>query len=217
MFEDVKQWVEKNVKEDANLEEFMGMLPKADELPKHPEVLPFFDSAVTSAVKNHDRRFQEEKLPDIKKSMRDELMKELHPEETPQDAVIRELREKVEASERRDRANQVKSQLRRKYTELDLSSMGVKVDYAEGFAAFGEEAESMLETNASQMKNVIEAEVNKQLKERLGGKMPKVGDTPKNVPTNLDEANELARTNPDGFDAVKAQIIQQEIEKAKTS
>lgn len=217
MFEDVKQWVEKNVKDDADLEEFIGMLPSPETLPKHPEVLPHFDKAVTSAVKNHDLKFQEEKLPGIKQQLRDDLMKELNPEETPQDKMIRELREKVEAADRRDQTNLVKSQLRRKYNELDLSSMGMKVDYAEGFAAFGQEAESMLEANASQMKSIIEAAVNQQLKERLGGKMPKVGQTPKNVPTSINEVNELARENPEAFEAIRARIVAREIEKAKKS
>lgn len=211
MFEDVKQWVEKNVTEDAKLDEFVAMLPQPAELAKHPEIKPLFDSAVTSAVNNHDRRFKEEKLPEILKQEREAIRKELNPEETPQEKRIAELEEQQRQSALREKTVERRDALRRRHKELDLGSIGLGPEHIEPFVVLGDDAEPTVEAFAGVLKkqfnDAVNAEVQKVLKERGIGVMPKVARDAIKTPLNADEAQKLARENPEAYRAIKSQLV----------
>lgn len=219
MFEDVKQWVEKNVTEDAKLDEFVAMLPEPAELAKHPEIKPLFDSAVTSAVNNHDRRFKEEKLPEILKQEREAIVKELNPEETPEQRKIRELTEKVDQGEKREKANERRSALRQQHKVLELASLGLEPEHIEPFSVLGDEAIPTVEALAGVLKkqfnDAVNTEVQKVLKERGIGVMPKVVRDSIKTPLSLDEAQKLARENPEAYKAIRSQAASEYAERLK--
>ena len=218
MFEDALQWVEKNVKEDADLEEFRKMIPDAQTLSKHPEIRPLIDSAISIAVNSHDKKFTEEKLPDIIKAEREKLIVELNPEETIEQKQLRETREKIEALEKRDRDNLRKAEIRKKSNELDIAKLGLTPEFFEPYALFGDDAIPTLEAFVQQATTSFTQALEKELASRLGTTAPKAGITPTGAaPKSMDEANALARTSPDAFAAIQAKIVAQEIEKAKTS
>lgn len=216
MLEDALQWVEKNVKEEADLEEFRKLIPSAEELAKHPEVKPHFDRAVTSAVKTHDTKFTEEKLPDIIKAEREKLMAELNPEETIEQKLLRETREEMAALKKRDRDNERKAEIRKKSNELDINKVGLSPDFFETFAAFGDDALPTLEAFMSLVSTSFNEALEKELASRLGTTAPKAGVTPTgSAPKTIDEAQRMFAENPQAFEAHKKNSVSDYISRLK--
>lgn len=218
MFEDALQWVEKNVKEDADLEEFRKMIPDAQTLSKHPEIRPLIDSAISIAVNSHDKKFTEEKLPDIIKAEREKLIVELNPEETIEQKQLRETREKIEALEKRDRDNLRKAEIRKKSNELDIAKLGLTPEFFEPYSLFGDDAIPTLEAFVQQATTSFTQALEKELASRLGTTAPKAGITPTgSVPKTIDEAQRMFAENPQAFEAHKKNSVSDYIARLKQS
>ena len=150
----IKEWLDKNVKEGANIAELEEMIANANPLRnvtdkasaeafiKSNDIFKSaFDSSVTSAIKNYEDKHLPEKL----KAHEEEIRKSLNPEETAEQKRIRELEEKISSQEKAEQRRSLEIDLRNKAKEY-AEKKGLKYDVtrAERFAQFGDSAEQML-------------------------------------------------------------------------
>lgn len=183
---DLKQWIKANVKDGADVNEALELIKDLDPLKNittPDEALDFikrnklFNSALDSEtsirVENHDKKFRENKLPEIMKEEREKLQKELNPEMTKEQKEIAELKAKIEASEAKDKNNARKVELRERAKEL-AEKNGVPYDplRAERFYVYGDDAEKLLEDNIMYLKNVIDTELSSKIKSQFGNTPP---------------------------------------------
>lgn len=121
-----------------------------------------YDKIAQQAVESHKRKFEEEKLPELQKAWKDELRKELNPEETPEQKRLRELEEQLQQRDAKEASYKLKDKLRAKAKELSFDE-----ELAERFVNMqSDDPETELETFAARMqeqvKAMAEAEVNKR-------------------------------------------------------
>lgn len=125
--EKLVEWAKNNAREGSNLAEFEEMVSQF-KLPETPEGAwdfiqknqPFkrlYDSELSKKNAEYDKRFQEIKLPEIEKQMRDRLAAELNPKETPEQKTIRELKERLDAKERDEKRATTRAALMKKASE----------------------------------------------------------------------------------------------------
>lgn len=124
------------------------------------------------AIKN----FQERKLPEIIKAERDKLMKELHPEETPEMKRIRELEDKLGAADKEKAVEQSRAKMR----ELGKAK-GVDLTIAEMLYAIPEaEAGKVIDAFEKLTREKADLETRIQFGSRTppgGGSSPKLLET----------------------------------------
>lgn len=127
------------------------------------------DKVATPIAEAALKNFQEKKLPDILKAEREKLVKELHPEETPEQKRIRELEEKLSEKDRREAAENKKAALRKKAGEL-----GYDITKAERLAAL-EDADDVLADFAADRAELLKKieDLEKQIK--FGARPPAGG------------------------------------------
>ena len=172
---DMLQWAKDNAKEGANVAEFEEALERAmslDSLLERKDVKAELDRRITDTVERHDKRFREEKLPSMLEEERARLAKELNPEETPEQKRIRELEEKLTRAEKQRQAEERKAAIRNKAKELQLDRVGLAPEDVEPFAAFGDEADQVLESFAAKFSKQFENTMSERLKERFGDTPP---------------------------------------------
>lgn len=128
-----------------------------------------YDKIAQSAVESHKKRFEEEKLPEIRKQLRDEVRKELNPEETLEQKRLRELEEQLRERDKKEQLYQTREKLRGKAKEL-----GFDEDLAERFAYMQtEDPESELATFAERMQQAVQSAAEKEVNNRWPSKAPK--------------------------------------------
>lgn len=125
------------------------------------------DYATGESVKNHDKKFMDEKFPELLKGEREKIMKELKPEETPEQKELRELREKMNALEQEKETIGKRDQLRAKAKEL-----GYPEEIAERYTAFGDKAMEVLESDSTYWKTKFETDMEARTKELYKGNPP---------------------------------------------
>lgn len=168
MYDKAVEWVRANVAEGVDVEEFVKMLPRpADLIKSDPDFKSEFDRQVSYAVDNHDKRFQEEKLPAILDAEREKLRKELNPEETAEQKRIRELEERIAKADSEAKKRELRDSLRKKAAELGVSDIGLQPDDVEPFVAFGEDAPTVLEAFVTRTKEAFTSNLDAKLKERF--------------------------------------------------
>lgn len=173
------KWVKDNVKDGVDTAEFEKMLSgsfvPADM--KKDDALKFIrenaalnsahDAAILQAIKTHDEKFESEKLPKIikakEKELREQINKELNPEETPEQKQIRELREQLEGMAKEKANVELKDSLRAKAKEL-----GFDMSKAERYYVYGDKALDVLQEDAEWFKTQINTETEAQIKARFG-------------------------------------------------
>ena len=171
--EKLLDWVKANAKDGVNIAEFeqlaKGMV--IPDLPTREAAIAFIvntpalysahNSAITQAIQTHDAKFASDKLPQIEKDLREKLMAELNPKETPEQKKIRELSEALEGMKRKDAEAALRDTLRNKAKEI-----GYDVTMADRFAVYGDKAAEMLEADHSLLSGKVKAEVEAELKKR---------------------------------------------------
>lgn len=135
------------------------------------------------AVDSYKRKFDEEKLPELRKSMRDDILKEINPTETPEQKRLRELEDQLKERDNRERLYQVKEKLRAKAKEI-----GFDEDLAERFALMQtdspeEELATFAERVNSQAQKIAEAEI----AQRWPSKQPRVNGSAPGKITAVDD------------------------------
>lgn len=168
MFDKAVEWVRANVAEGVDVEEFVKMLPRpADLIKSDPDFKSEFDRQVSYAVDNHDKRFQDEKLPTILEQEREKLRKELNPEETAEQKRIRELEERIAKADQDARKRELRDSLRKKAAELGVTDIGLQPDDVEPFVAFGDEAPQVLESFLTRTREAFTSNLDAKLKEKF--------------------------------------------------
>lgn len=159
--------------------------------------------AITQAIEKHDKKFNDEKFPELIKAERDKLMKELNPEETPEQKKIRELSDKIAEAERKEKASVLKSELMAKAKELG---------YPHGIDIFMGLGDTALETlEAFHVSN--QAYLDKQIEDVKKG-LYKGNQTPTKgkpeVPPDIDEQINKAKAEGNSTLAMKLLIKKQQ-------
>lgn len=167
--EEKKEEVQELLQEINPLSKVQDADSAAELIANHDVLKKGRDKLVTSAIESHKRKFEEEKLPQLRKSVRDEVVKELNPEETPEQKRLRELEQQLQERERRERQYQLKEQLRTKAKELDFDE-----DLAEQFALLqAEDPSSELERFANRFREMVQSKAEKEVATRWPDKKPK--------------------------------------------
>ena len=176
----ILEWIKSNAVEGANIAEAEELVLKStfDGITTKEQAIDFIgrngtftsavDSLISTAVNRHDEKFNTDKLPALEQTIRDKVIAELNPDETPEQKRIRELEEKLSSSERRDAENALKAKLRGKANEL-----GYDTEIAARLSSYGDDAIELLETIHGYSTGVFEAEKNRLIKETLKGQPPK--------------------------------------------
>lgn len=197
--EKLLEWIKNNVKEDADVGEAEKLVQGLVKLPESREeaaklldenktLKAELDARISKSVDNAIERYEEKKLPEKEKELQEKIRKELNPEETEEQKRIRELQEKLQAMETKEQTEQRKAQLRAKAKELGFDPIK-----AERYAAFGEDAEKILEEDAEWFKSSINSGIEKTIKERFGGKVP---EAPKEKTENTISRKEFEQLTP---------------------
>lgn len=194
--------IEGQLKNYVNLAE----LPKEqvwDTIKAHPSLMSVFDSEVSKRVNTGVENFRNDKMPEyVSKAVKEReeaLRKELAPEETPEQKRIRELEEKIEASERDKSVNTLKDELAAKGKELDFDS-----EKARDYYVYGENAMAKLESDAAWFKEEINKRLDPKIKEKYKSGPPKRSEIdPADIDTKIKEARASGNTDL----ALKLQMI----------
>jgi actin-related protein len=178
------EWIKANVKDDANVEEGLALVNDLDPLKnidstdaaldfmkRNPQFQSALDAANRRAVEANQKRFEEEKLPELRKALREEAMKELNPEETPEQKQIRELREQMAERDRRDALVARKDELRKKAQEIGFDPIR-----AERYAVLGDGALEAMTGDAHWFQTTLKSELDKASKSRFKSEPPAGGN-----------------------------------------
>jgi len=164
---------------------------------------PLFEKALkkheTQAIEKHDEKFMKDKYPGLLKDAVDLRVKELNPEETPEQKRIRELEDKISASDNREASNTLKIELQKKAKEIGYTG---DIDL---FMTLGDKAIETMEAYHTKNTEYLAAEKEKIQKELYGNNPPPPG-TPPEVPKDIDEKIREARAAGDATLALKYQM-----------
>ena len=201
----ILEWIKANVKEGVDVSEVTKLVEgvqdlnsidtkeKAIELMKTNAVFKSgFDSEISKIIDTHDK----EKLPELKKSIRDELEKELNPDLTPEQKRIKALEDELNASKNEKAVNMTKAELRTKAKEL-----GFDPDRAEKYHVFGEKAFETLENDSKYFSDAIKAGIDTEIKTRFGNKIPPGGNR------QVDTSKIMNRDDFEGLGAAQKQAF----------
>lgn len=175
---ELMEWIEKNAAEGADLQEAKKLVEGMPKLPQSKEeaakvvednqyIKSELDSRISKSVDNALKKFEETKLPEREKEIRERVQKELNPEETPEQKRVRELEEKLQNYDKERQTEKRKAELREKAKELGFDPLK-----AERYAAFGEDAEAELEKDVNELQTQINSKLEEEIKKRYGGKEP---------------------------------------------
>ena len=171
-----------------------------------PSLRSAYDAALNTEYNRAVKKYEEEKLPEKEKELRESIRKELNPDETEDQKQIRALREKLEAKEKAEALTERKEALRAKAKDF-----GVDPDIAADFALYGDEAESFLKRHSEWHKKELDAVKAESAKTAYGNKTPVKGESPR-PPNLMDEYNQrLEAGDRDG-----ANLIYLQMQRAKT-
>ena len=164
---------------------------------------PLFEKALkkheTTSIEKHDEKFMKDKYPGLLKDAVDLRIKELNPDETPQDKRIRELEDNATARDKVDAAKDLKIELAAKAKEISYTG---DIDL---FMHLGDKALETMEAYHKKNTDYLEAEKEKIQKELYGGNTPPTHTLPE-VPKDIDEQIREARAAGNATLALKLQM-----------
>ena len=182
IFKELVGWAKAHAKEDANVAEFEELVSKAappddakqaiDYIRAIPSLRSAYDAALNTEYNRAVKKYEEEKLPEKEKELRESIRKELNPTETEDQKQIRELREKLEAKEKAEALTERKEALRARAKEY-----GVDPDIAADFALYGDDGETYLKRHAEWHKKELDAVKEQSSKAAFGNKTPTSGSS----------------------------------------
>lgn len=192
IFRELVGWAKAHAKEDANVAEFEELVSKAappddakqaiDYIRAIPSLRSAYDAALNTEYNRAVKKYEEEKLPEKEKELRESIRKELNPTETEDQKQIRELREKLEAKEKAEALTERKEALRAKAKDF-----GVDPDIAADFALYGDDGETYLKRHAEWHKKELDAIKAETAKGAFGNRTPQAGGAPKGLRAQLTE------------------------------
>ena len=128
------------------------------------------DSNVSIAVQSHDDKFTKDKLPGLLKEEREKTIKEVNPEESKDQKIIREQKERIDALEATGKRSDLKTTLLSQAKELGYSG---NVDL---FLGHGEKAGDFLKSEAKRFKTAVDERVSSDIKKLYGDIKPKTSE-----------------------------------------
>ena len=117
--------------------------------------------------------FRDKEADTLRGSIREEVMKELNPEESPLEKEVRELREARKA----DIAEATKLKREKTLTKLAKEkSFEFGIDKVDRYASFGDDGETMMLEDFAWMQTTIDSEIDKRLKGSFSKETPSLGE-----------------------------------------
>ena len=167
---------------------------------------PLFEKALkkheTTSIEKHDEKFMKDNYPGLLKDAVDARIKELNPDETPQDKRIRELEDNATARDKIDATKDLKIELAAKAKEISYTG---DIDL---FMQLGDKALETMEAYHKKNTDYLEAEKTKIQKELYGDNVPPK-HTPPEVPKDIDEEIREARAAGNASRALNLQMKKQ--------
>jgi hypothetical protein len=153
----------------------------------------------TTAIEKHDEKFTTTKLPEILKAEREKIVKELNPEETPEQKRIRELEDREKQRDKSDAEKDLRIELQKKAKEIGYTR---SIDL---YMHLGDKAIETMVAEHTQNTEYLTAELDK-LKKELYGNNPPPKNSEKEVPKDIDEQIRQARAEGNSSLALKLQM-----------
>ena len=153
----------------------------------------------TTSIERHDEKFMKDKFPGLLKDGVDARVKELNPEETPQDKRIRELEDNAKSRDAIDAEKDLKIELAKKAKEISYTG---DIDL---FIHLGDKAVETMEAYHEKNTKYLEAALAEMQKKLYGDNPPPTGGTPP-VPKDIDEQIREARAAGNATLALKLQM-----------
>lgn len=205
--EEIKKWLEDN-KDDEAVKAYLSAMKGTQEVSKESvekylvteEGKALLKSKTDQACTNAIDTFKQKTMPDLIKQEVEKKIKEINPEETPEQKALREANERIDKLERNNKQERLEKIVLKTFSAKKLSAFSPLVNL---FVGDDEEGTlGMINTFEGALKKVIEEAVT----EALPGRKPK--DTTKDTdPTlknpfskehfNLTEQGRIYREDPD--------------------
>lgn len=168
------------------------------------------DKRVNDAIRTHDEKFTKEKLPKIESEIKEKLVKELNPKETPEQKELRELRDRTDRLEKENQQNKLRNTALELITENGLPFAKLVDKF------IGEDAETTVK-NIQSFKDVWDSALQEAVTKAMGknnGRNPESREPGKAEP--LETQLENARKRGDLLEQIKIKnLIADEKAKAK--
>ena len=202
-------WIKKNAIEGANFAEAEELLlnESIDGLTKKEQVMELMvsnsvfkaakDSVIGSGVDSYIKTFEADKLPELKKQMREDAMKEANPELTADQKEMKAIRLELETAKEEKRQGILKDSLLSYGKEL-YGKTAFDPDRIKAYAAYGDKAKEMLLGDFDSTQVFIKNQVDEITKGKFTTKTPVSGDLDKsksilrsdfNVMNSLEQRN----------------------------
>jgi hypothetical protein len=169
-----------------------------------------YDKIAQQAVESHKRKFEEEKLPELRNAWKDEVRRELNPEETPEQKRLRELEEQLRQRDEKERRYQLKDKLRAKAKEL-----GFDEELAEQFVYMQtDDHDAVLSTFAERTRALAEKMADEEINKRWPTKTPRQsagGGGNEFAKMTLDQIMTYAKQSPEA----QAEVIEWQKHRSK--
>lgn len=215
IFKELVSWAKANAKDGVNVAEFEELVSKAappDDAVKAieyiravPSLRSAYDAALNKEFDRAVKKYEEEKLPEKEKDIREAIRRELNPTETPEQKENRELKEKIRKSEEKEAFTMRQNALRAKAKEY-----GVDPEVAADYARYGDDAEDILKRHAEWHKKELDAVKAETARTAFGNRPPVNGGEIR--PTSLtDEYNRRLASG----DRQGANLVYLQMQKAK--
>jgi len=180
IFKDLVSWAKANAKDGANVAEFEELVSKAappddslkaiEYIRAVPSLRSAYDAALNREFDRAVKKYEEEKLPEKEKELKEAIRRELNPTETPEQKENRELKEKLRQKDIAEALANKQNALRAKAKDY-----GVDPEVAADYARYGDDAEDILKRHAEWHKKELDAVKAETARTTFGNKTPTGG------------------------------------------
>lgn len=180
IFKDLVSWAKANAKDGANVAEFEELVSKAappddslkaiEYIRAVPSLRSAYDAALNREFDRAVKKYEEEKLPEKEKELKEAIRRELNPTETPEQKENRELKEKLRQKDIAETLANKQNALRAKAKDY-----GVDPEVAADYARYGDDAEDILKRHAEWHKKELDAVKAETARTTFGNKTPTGG------------------------------------------
>jgi len=182
IFKDLVSWAKANAKDGANVAEFEELVSKAappddslkaiEYIRAVPSLRSAYDAALNREFDRATKKYEEEKLPEKEKELKEAIRRELNPTETPEQKENRELKEKLRQKDIAETLANKQNALRAKAKDY-----GVDPEVAADYARYGDDAEDVLKRHAEWHKKELDAVKAETARATFGNKTPTGGSS----------------------------------------
>lgn len=195
----LSDWIKANSKDGADISEAEALIQAStveaidskekalDFMKKNESFTKALDFYTSEAIRNHDVKFQSDKLPGLIEAEREKIKNELNPPKTEAEKKLAEMEKTLAGMKQKETQHEMEKTLRGKAKEL-----GYPEDRVDRFTAYGENAISMLEEEAGYIKSQVNGMLEAEIKKRYG-------DTPAPRQSTGDPSKQITRSDYDNL------------------